>query len=554
MTPPSVVGRRRVLSDRAVVAVAMSAGLGAWLARPLPGGRAGVAAAAVMAVMALGARRALLLCAAVAVVASSLSARSWSGLAEAPTRGRAAGVATLVTDPVQVGRATRAELRLHGRRVEAWAYGARAAVLWRAAAGERVAVDGRLSPLSGLRRAYLLRRHIGARLAVDHAEQVDAGAPPARAANAVRRLLLRGVSSFPPGRQAMFAGIVLGDDRGQPRETVEAFRDAGLAHLLAVSGQNVAFVLALASPLLLFLGLRARLVAAVVVLVLFGLVTRWEPSVMRAEAMAGVGLLTATLGRPVSSVRALALAVVALLLVDPLLVGSIGFLLSVGACGGIVALTPVLTRRRVPLPLAVTLAAQAGVAPLLVPVFGGVPAVSTLANLLAVPVAGPLMMWGMGAGLVAGMLGGPVAAAVHLPTTVMLAWVEGVAHHAAGLGLGWFRAGHLVALAAIGGLAFAARGRPAVRAVAGLAAAVVCISAAVPACRFGPCASASATGPTTSPREPWSWASSTGPPTPSTTRAPTSTWTASSPVRTSSWPRAPTCSMSAGSRPAPAPR
>ena len=554
MSAPFVAGRRRVLSDRALVAAALSTGLGAWLARPLPGGRAGVAAVALVAGLALGARRAALLCAGVAVLASSLSARSWEGLAEAPTRGRAAGVATLVTDPVVVGRGTRAELRLHGRRVEGWAYGARGAVLQRAAAGERVAVDGRLSPVSGLRRAYLLRRHVAARLAVDHVELVDAGAPPARAANAARRLLLRGVSSFPPGQQAMFAGIVLGDDRGQPRATVDDFRDAGLAHLLAVSGQNVAFVLALASPLLLFLGLRARLVAAVAVLALFGLVTRWEPSVMRAEAMAGVSLLTATVGRPVSSVRALALAVTGLLLVDPLLVGSIGFLLSVGACGGIVALTPLLTRRRVPLPVAVTLAAQAGVAPLLVPVFGGVPAVSTPANLLAVPVAGPLMMWGMGAGLVAGALGGPVAAAVHLPTRVMLAWVEGVAHHAAGLGLGWFRAGHLAALVAIGLVALAWRGRPAVRAIAALAAAIVCLAAAVPACRFGPCASASATGPTTSPREPWSWASSTGPPTPSTTRAPTSTWTGSSPVRTSSWPRAPTCSTSAGSRPVPAPR
>lgn len=554
MNAPIVVARRRVLSDRAVVAVALSAGLGAWSALPVPGGAAGVAAVAVVAAIALGARRALLLCAAVAVLSSSLSARSWAGLADAPTRGRAAGVATLVTDPVFVGRGTRAELRLHGRRVEAWAYGARAAALQRVAAGERVVVDGRLSPLSGLRRAYLLRRHVGARLAIDQVEPVDAGAPPARAANAVRRLLLRGVSSFPPGQQAMFAGIVLGDDRAQPRETVEEFRDAGLAHLLAVSGQNVAFVLALASPLLLFLGLRARLVAAVALLLLFGLVTRWEPSVMRAEAMAGVGLLTATAGRPVSSTRALALAVTGLLLVDPLLVGSIGFLLSVGACGGIVVLTPVLTRRRVPLPVAVTVAAQAGVAPLLVPVFGGVPTVSTPANLLAVPVAGPLMMWGMGAGLVAGVLGGPVAATLHLPTRAMLAWVEGVAHHAAGLGLGWFRAGHLAALAVIGLLGWAWRRRPAVRAVAALAASIVCVAAAAPACRFGPCASASATGPTTSPREPWSWASSTGPLTPSTTKAPTSTWTASLPERTSSWPRAPTCSMSAGSRPAPAPR
>ncbi|MBW3668339.1 MAG: ComEC/Rec2 family competence protein [Actinobacteria bacterium] len=535
-----------MLSDRAVVGAAVATGAGAWWARPLPGGAVGIGVVALVVVYALGTRRAAVLCVALAVLASALSARSWAGLADAPTSGQVVGVATLVTDPDDIGRGTRAELRLHGRRVEAWAYGARAAALRGAAAGERVAVEGRLSPVSGLRRAYLLRGHVAARLAVDGIERLDGGTPPARAANAVRRLLLRGVASFPPGQQAMFAGIVLGDDRGQPRATVEEFRHSGLAHLLAVSGQNVAFVLALASPLLLFLGLRARLVAAVGLLALFGLVTRWEPSVMRAEAMAGVALVTATVGRPVSSVRALALAVAGLLVVDPLLVGSIGFLLSVGACGGIVALTPVLTRRRVPLPLAATLAAQAGVAPLLAPVFGGMPTVSTAANLLAVPVAGPLMMWGMGAGFVAGVVGGPVAALLHLPTRLMLAWVEGVAHHAAGLGLGSFGARHLVALATIGAVAFPWRRRLVVRALAGLATAAVCLAAALPACRFGPCASPSATGPSTSPREPWSWGSSTGPPTPSTTRAPTSPWTGFWPGPSSSWPRAPTSSMSAG--------
>ena len=84
------------------------------------------------------------------------------------------------------------------------------------------------------------------------------------------------------------AGFLLGDTRAPARPTsTEQFRAAGLTHLTAVSGGNVAFVLALVAPVLrrLRLGGRLRRVG-LAVLVLFGTMTRWEPSVLRAVAMA----------------------------------------------------------------------------------------------------------------------------------------------------------------------------------------------------------------------------------------------------------------------------
>ena len=83
-----------------------------------------------------------------------------------------------------------------------------------------------------------------------------------------------------------------------------------------------------------------------------------------------------------------------LLIVDPVLVRSVGFLLSVGACCGIALwAAPLAARlpgpRIVAEPLAVTIAAQVGVAPVLIPVFGGLPVAAIPANLLAIPAAGP---------------------------------------------------------------------------------------------------------------------------------------------------------------------
>jgi competence protein ComEC len=170
------------------------------------------------------------------------------------------------------------------------------------------------------------------------------------------------------------------------------------------------------------------------VVVVFAGATRFEPSVLRASMMAVIAMVAMYAGRPVSSVRLLCLAVIALLLADPFLVHSVGFALSVGASAGIALFARRLARSlpgpaAVREPVAVTLAAQAGVAPVLFAVFGGVPAIAPVANLLAVPVAEPLSIYGLVASLAVSLLAPlqPLAHWVHVPTLLMLRWVTVVA-------------------------------------------------------------------------------------------------------------------------------
>jgi hypothetical protein len=87
-------------------------------------------------------------------------------------------------------------------------------------------------------------------------------------------------------------------------------------------------------------------------------------------------------------------------------------------------------------PLAVTAAAQLGVAPVLLSTFGPLPVASLPANLLAVPVAGLVMTWGLTGGLVAGWVGGTVAEVVQAPTRLLLWWLEEVAQRASRLPAG----------------------------------------------------------------------------------------------------------------------
>lgn len=246
-----------------------------------------------------------------------------------------------------------------------------------------------------------------------------------------------------------------------------------------MSGQNVAFVLVLVSPLTARLGWRGRWLVTIGVIVAFGLVTRFEPSVLRASAMAALAVTAGAVGRPSNSLRNLALAVTGLLLIDPLLARSIGFQLSVGASLAIAVLArPIASVLPGPRPLAdalgVTFAAQFGVAPVLVPLTGGLPVVSLLANPLAVPVAGLVTTWGLPAGIAAGLGGHQIASVVHLPTDLMIRWVAAVARVSSSVPLGSLGWPHLAALALAAVAARRARLRP-------LAVALVVIAVLAPA-------------------------------------------------------------------------
>ena len=269
------------------------------------------------------------------------------------------------------------------------------------------------------------------------------------AASRVRSALRRAAeSTMTADHAALFTGLVIGDDAREPPEMINAFRSSGLSHLTAVSGQNVVFILAAASPLLRRLRPWWRWGATLGLIGWFMALTRFEPSVLRAGVMAMLASSSFLLGRPQSVVRLLAWAIAILVLVDPMLVWSVGFWLSTGATAGVCVVAPPLAERlsgpawfRVP--LAVTLGAQLGV---LLPswlVFHRLPLVSVPANLLAVPVAGLVMLIGIPGGLASAIVP-PLAPLLMAPCTAGTRWVATVAYLAAAIepspgwaALGW---------------------------------------------------------------------------------------------------------------------
>ncbi len=156
------------------------------------------------------------------------------------------------------------------------------------------------------------------------------------------------------------------------------------------------------------------------------LLARTEPSVVRAAAMGTVALLAMGTDGRRRGARALGAAVVALLLLDPLLAMSVGFALSVPATAGILLLAPgwrdALQRwlpRWLAEAIAIPATAQLACTPLVAAISGQVSLVAVVANLAAAPAVGPATVLGLAGGLVGvawpaagafvGTLGGPGA-------------------------------------------------------------------------------------------------------------------------------------------------
>ena len=324
--------------------------------------------------------------------------------------GKYQGFATVMSDPRNIGAATRITIEIESNRFVVYAYGRPAWRLAGAKVGEQIFVRGQRQAFERGDESRWIAQHIKGKFQIELVgEQRLVAAPLLRSAQRVRDLVSRGAQSFDFADRTLFTGLVIGDDTQQPESMIDAFRKSGLAHLVAVSGQNVSFILAALSPLLSRLKNRFRIFATIGVLVWFVVITRVEPSVVRAATMAGLAFLSVAAGRPTRTMRLIAVTVLVTVIVDPLLAWSVGFFMSVGAtCGLCLGAAPLARIIRRPKWLAqligATVAAQLGVMPVVILIFGLPSATGIIANVLAVPIAGLVMLFGLPMALCAGLI------------------------------------------------------------------------------------------------------------------------------------------------------
>ncbi|WP_442905986.1 ComEC/Rec2 family competence protein [Kitasatospora sp. NBC_00458] len=295
-----------------------------------------------------------------------------------------------------------------------------------------------------------------AALLIAHGEPRQLAPPslPQRVAGRLRAGLRAATDHLPPDPRGLLPGLVVGDTSRLPEELREAFRATDLSHLVAVSGANLAIVLGvlLGAPgragtaerrglaALFGIPLRTTALLGAAVTLAFVTVCRPEPSVLRAAGTGLIGLLALATGRPRQAVPALAGTALLLVLLDPHLARSYGFLLSVLATGGLVVLGPywaaALRARGWPHHLAgavgATAAAQALCAPVTVLLSGHVSLVGIPCNLVAELAVAPATLLGFTV-LAVDPLSPALARLLAEPAAVPAGWLAAVARYGAEL-------------------------------------------------------------------------------------------------------------------------
>ncbi len=282
----------------------------------------------------------------------------------------------------------------------------------------------------------------------------------AGAVDDVRRTATQALRRHLPVAEAgLLRGMTLGDEAGLPREDLERLRRAGLGHIVAASGQNVALLAALVQALGVIAGVgrRTRLLAVLALIAFYVPLAGGGPSIQRAGVMGAATVTAALAARPSARWYALLLAAALTLALDPAALEDPGWQLSFAAVAAIALLAAPLSaslgRRGVPRPLAetiaITTAATIGTAPVSAAVFGVVSAAGLPANVIAAPVIA-LITW---AGLIAAGVaqvspdaGALIAASAGPP----LAFVLGVARVLGGQPIAELRLSVFAALAVAG--------------------------------------------------------------------------------------------------------
>lgn len=273
--------------------------------------------------------------------------------------------------------------------------------------GSELLFNGQLSLPKGVRnpggfdyRMYLAQKGVSAVVfAMGGDIQKGEGREAPFMADAGRRMrmgIVRVIEKSLPRQQAgLLNGILIGYREGLTEEVQKAFSDAGLTHIMAVSGANVAFLI---FPLVfVFKKLHVRHIIAnaliIAFLVIFVYITGFEPSVLRAVVMGIVLLLGRILMRDPDIYTSLAFSAILLLVISPYMLFNIGFQLSYAATISLVLLGKKIRsyinfkfiHPKVAEILSATLSAQLGVLPVILFYFNKLSLISIVSNLLVIP-------------------------------------------------------------------------------------------------------------------------------------------------------------------------
>ena len=287
--------------------------------------------------------------------------------------------------------------------------------------GERIRLRGKLvTPPENEEfsyREYLARQGIHAfmsRSEVTHLPGSD-GNPIRKVIYAFKDKALGNVYQiFPDPEASLLAGILLGVDTGLSKDLQQSFKDTGTAHIIAISGFNIAIIAGLFFALFSrVLGQLRGSIVAILGIALYTFLVGADAAVVRAAIMGGISLTARQLGRRNDGFNALMLSAVFMSVWNPNTPWDVGFQLSFFATLGLILYaepfqnwavnlitryTSPGTAQQIAAPISeyflLTLAAQLTTLPIMAYHFKRISLVSLIANPFILPVQPAVMIVG----------------------------------------------------------------------------------------------------------------------------------------------------------------
>lgn len=244
--------------------------------------------------------------------------------------------------------------------------------------------------------------------------------------------LLERAHVLTPAQHSLTRGLTVGDTSGMSKPHKDAYRAAGLSHLTAVSGANVAYLLLFINLLLKRRTPRQIALTSALALALFAAVVGPEPSILRASISGAIGVLALYTGHRKQALPALGAGIILLILICPTFATSPGFTLSVTATLAlIVAAAPVRDRlhHRAHIPgriadiLSLSLVAHLATLPLTVLFFGQISTCGIIANMVVAPTLPIITALGM-LGILTSALQPAIGASIIVLAWPAIRWVE----------------------------------------------------------------------------------------------------------------------------------
>jgi competence protein ComEC len=206
---------------------------------------------------------------------------------------------------------------------------------------------------------------------------------------------------------SMLRGLILADRSGIDTQINQDFINAGVVHVLSVSGLHVGYVVIIFLFLFNRMNLYWRIGLTITGLFIYMIITGSEAPVFRSTVMASVILIAPIAGRESNSYNTLSLAALIILLLNPVELFNPSFQLSFSAILSLIILFPKLKRvveswkvksrwmKYLLMFFGSTLAAQIGTLPFTLVYFGRISITSMLANLFVIPVSGLIVGLGI---------------------------------------------------------------------------------------------------------------------------------------------------------------